>query len=129
MATLLQKIQDTARRIDRLGQYASYPETGHSVTKARGILSLSSGGMFVVMCNPREGRVWLHDTDEPTKVYPDYTPEEALRKLRLYEDTLLVQACTKAREEVIQELVEKRIKRITRAKTRGFKADQKKPNA
>lgn len=125
MATLLQKIQDVARRIDRLGQYASDPDW-YVVTKARGVLTLSGGGVSL-RCSPREGRVWPHDLNEPTRVL-DLTSEAALHELTLFYTFMLGQARRKAREEVIQELVEKRIKRITRAKTRGFKAKAKRPS-
>ena len=120
----LRKIQDLAHRIDRLGRYAGDPNQ-RSVTKERGVLRISSGHMFVDMCLPREGRVWQIDTDDG-RVLPDFTPEEALRRLKEHEEALLVLARAKAREEVISRLVERRIRQITRAKSRGFKATKPK---
>jgi hypothetical protein len=133
MATTLQKIQDTAGRIDRLGKYtasvspsiyrsAPMLSAGPCVFKDKGVLQLfkyGRGSGVDLICVPREGRI----------VHPNGTPEpqeSGLTLLEEFEKHLLGHARRIAREEVIQELVERKIRRVTKPKTRGFKADMKK---
>jgi hypothetical protein len=132
MATTLQKIQDTAGRIDRLGKYtasvspsiSSVPamSAGPCVFKDKGVLQLfkyGRGSGVDLICVPKEGRI----------VHPNGMPEPqetGLTLLEEFEKHLLEHARRIAREEVIQELVERKIRRVTKPKTRGFKADMKK---
>lgn len=117
----LRKIQDTARRIDRLGRYASIVDNGFSVTKAHGVLRMCSGSFLVLICIPQKGEVWLESRDDGQRLDPMFDAETGLKKLAEFEASLLEQARAKAREDVIGELVDRKIRRIVRAKTRGFK--------
>lgn len=126
MATLL---QDTARRIDRLGRYASIVDNGFSVTKAHGVLRMCSGSFIVLFCTPQKGEVWLESRDDGQRLDPAFDAETGLKRLTEFEASLLLQARAKAREDVIGELVDRKIRRIVRAKTRGFKVERKKAKA
>lgn len=134
MATPLQKIQDMAGRIDRLGKYVaahSENDRGIRITKARGEMSLSIGWPHasLLMCVPREGKVWerhLKADDSLDFDLDPMGPEEALSELSWFEDRVTAEAYAIAREEVIKRLTERELRRIAKPKTRGFKADMKK---
>lgn len=122
--TALRKVQDLASRIDRLGRYAGALD-GFHVEKSKGVMALQRGVVFrdTVMCEPRTGRVWLHESG---KDGADLCAEHAVKCLEKYEQGILAQAQAKAREEVLDELVARKLRRITRAKSRRFKVNQKK---
>lgn len=124
MATTLQKIQDIAGRIDRLGQYTATDTAVPTVRKSKGVLTLFDLlGEAPLMCSPKDGRVWYAD-------YPATADlETGLGLLVKFEALLKVKAERLAREEVLQELVARKIRRIVKPKTRGFKADQKRKKA
>jgi hypothetical protein len=127
MATTLQKIQDAAGRIARLGRYVSPSgQTGEFVERDKGAVFMASEGKkWLVVCIPREGRVWLRSIASGEDL-PDLNPEDGLQTLLRFEAAIKQKAEKQALDEVLAELVERKIRRITKPKTRGFKADQKK---
>jgi hypothetical protein len=140
MLTALQKTQDTARRIDRLGRFFAStkpPEHEMSVTKDHGELTMLWRGEPVeqsLHCELKSGLVWekrwrhVHATGErqnETSTLAE-SPEAGLARLQEFEQHLTERVKKAIEREVLEGLVAKRLKRITRPKTRGFKADLKK---
>lgn len=132
MRTPVQKIQDAARRIVRLGKYADdlggMPQVIH---EGNGVLRLHYGaGVFGIMCVPKEGRVWIRlpgqRLDGSACDESDLNLDSAGQWLAKFESEIREKAKKKAREEVISELAEKRLHRVVRSKNRAFKADQRK---
>lgn len=125
MATTLQKIQDAAGRVARLGRYvATSGSTGATVERDKGaVLMAYEGAPSTIGCVPREGRVWLRFPDGSNST--DMTQEEGLQILLAFEADIKLKAEKQALDEVLAELVARKIRRVTRPKTRGFKADQK----
>lgn len=128
MPTVAQKIQDAAGRVARLGRYvASSGQTGEFVERDKGAVFMASEGKrWVLVCLPRDGRVWRRSMGGEDS--DDMIPEEGLQAILEFEAAILKKAEAQAREEVIQEWVDRKIRRVTKPKTRGFKADQKRLN-
>lgn len=126
MATTLQKIQDAAGRVARLGRYvAPSGQTGEFVERDKSAVFMAIEGQpLFIVCIPREGRVWLRSLVGADSA--DMSQEDGLKAVLEFEAAILKKAEAQAREEVIGELVARKIRRITKPKTRGFKADQKK---
>jgi hypothetical protein len=75
---------------------------------------------MTLVCNPREGMVWW--VSPVTGFERDLDPAQGLRDMEAYEARLTLRAREIARLQVLEELVDKKVRRIVRAKTRGFKA-------
>jgi len=70
----------------------------------------------------RQHRVWVRHSLVGDLNLPQ---EEALQRLIEFEAQIRSVAEAKAREEVIHELVQRKMRRITRTKSREFKAKKK----
>jgi hypothetical protein len=85
------------------------------VTKDKGVLSLSFGrGIpFVLMCIPHTAMVWLRIGGDDD---PAFLPPEALQWLEKFEREIRTAAEMKARAEVIEELAQRKLRRILRGR-------------
>lgn len=121
VATIEQQTQDTAYRIGRLARYCDRPiDNPPTVIKHHGVFHLISVTGRILACEPRTFRVW-HWWDRTL-----LSPIQALESLMAFEAALTRIALERARHEAIEELARRKINRVTRPKTRGFKADMKK---
>jgi hypothetical protein len=109
MPTTLEKIQATAKRIERLGKYLINTQTV-DVSKQKGVLCVTyhSPVTQTLECTPHTGR-------DPT----GDSPERLLEKLQWFEERAMHFAKEKARQDILDELVTKRLNRILKAKRRN----------
>lgn len=116
------KIKDTAQRIARLGAYLASPY-GPTASKEKGLLYMTRDLMnpLMLMCDLRSGRVWEREVGTET----DYDFPNQLERLAAFDREITQAVQRQLREEVLAELIEKRLRRITKTKSRGFKADLK----
>jgi len=123
------KIKDTAHRIARLGAYLSNPY-GPTAKKERGTLEMSRDmtSPLVLMCDLNTGRVWEREFRGDIE-HREFPEPSALELLAVFERLMTAAIRRQLREEVLTELVEKRIRRITRVRSRGFKNDLKQPKS
>jgi hypothetical protein len=118
----IDKIKGTAQRIARLGAYLSNPY-GPTANKEKGLLYMTRDVMhpLMLMCNLRSGRVWEHEIGTGS----DYDPPNGLERLTVFDREITEAVQRQLKEEVLADLIEKRLRRITKTKSRGFKADLK----
>jgi len=121
----LDKIKDKAQRIARLGAYLSSPY-GPTAKRKKGLLHMTRDLMspVVLMCELSSGRVWERETGTDTE-HGELPEAHALQRLAVFDHQLTEAVEKQVRREVLEDLVQKRIRRITRTKSRGFKADLK----
>jgi hypothetical protein len=116
------KIKETAQRIARLGAYLASPY-GPTARKVKGLLQMMRDPLnpTLLVCNLRDGRVWEYQIDDSDSA--ELSDGPALERLAVFERQITTAVERQLREEVLQDLVAKRIRRITKSSARGFKAD------
>lgn len=140
VATIEQKIQDTTYRIGRLARYCERLQE----VKPTGIMSslefnqtfgtppsvVKYSGLYYLVLNAA-GRILISDPRIPQVRYwfeldgDILAAEAALQDLLSFEETLTVVAMGRARQEAIETMARRIVARVTKPKTRGFKADMK----
>jgi hypothetical protein len=129
MITITQQIQDLAQVISRLGRYVENHYAGPTVIKDKGLVQMLfwPTAAAKLVCKLSDGTVWKEDHYIADSTKSDnLSATDALLELQVFHKELLEKATLVAKEEILQELVAKKLRRITRPKTRGFKADLKK---
>lgn len=112
----IEKIKNKALEIARLGAVLSSPY-GPTAKKDKGILrmSLAATHPVVLTCDLRSGRVWEEGKGDGTEEQAIPEPH-AFERLIAFDRAITEAVRRQLREEVLSDLVEKRLRRITRAK-------------
>lgn len=128
MRTIENKIKNKAQRIARLGAYLASPY-GPTAKKERGLLrmTLSPTHPAVLTYEVSSGLVQedVDGVEEPIEV------SEALVRLGAFEEVIVEAVRRQLRSEVLEHLVEKRLRKIARPANHGFTDDlrrRKKPS-
>jgi len=119
------KIKETAKRIARIGAHLANPY-GPTAKKERGTVEMAQDmtSPLVLVCDLNTGHVWEREfgTDIKHREFPETSGLERLARF----DQLVTAALERQlREEVLAELVEKRIRRITKVRSRVLKDNPK----
>lgn len=118
MATTAQKIHDLAYKLARLGRYVG-PSARPTVMKAKGKVYLIPINGPVWVCDPLTATSQLWWGTDAAVCGEEFT----LGLLLGFESGLTHLAMERARAEALEVLARRIVARVTKPKTRGFKAD------
>jgi hypothetical protein len=79
------------------------------------------------MCDLNTGRVWEREFRGDIE-HREFPETSALELLAVFDRLMTAAVERQLREEVLTELVEKRIRRITKVRSAGFKDELQRPN-